>query len=184
MKKQHVMIDLETLGTRPGCVILEMAAVGFDEAGGEYEVYESGIIELVSATAKGLHVDAETLQWWSDKSALTSLLNGKRNFKVEVGNLIEFVGEILADKGSVWCWGGSFDFPVLKDAIWRCDGAVPWEHWQERCARTLCKTLGVSRRGDTRHRALDDAMSQIIAVQVALAEVSWLREISAEGMKG
>jgi len=184
MKKHHVMIDLETLGTRPGCVILEMAAVGFDETGAEYEVYESGIIELVSETAKGMHVDAATLKWWSDKTDFTSLLNGTRNFKLEVGNLIEFVGDVLADKGAVWCWGGSFDFPVLKHAIWSCGGAVPWEHWQERCARTLCNTLGVKRRGDTKHRALDDAMSQIHAVQVALAEVGWMHEMSAEGMKG
>ena len=69
MKKfTHVMIDLETLGTNPDCVILSLGAVEFDPATGEQgrEYYE--VIDRGSQQHLGRTEDSSTLAWWDRQS--------------------------------------------------------------------------------------------------------------------
>ena len=59
---KRVMIDLETLGVNPGCVILAVAAVRFDgDCAGEW-FYSR--IDLRGALRAKFHVEADTLAWW------------------------------------------------------------------------------------------------------------------------
>ncbi|MEI7912011.1 MAG: 3'-5' exonuclease [Verrucomicrobiota bacterium] len=180
--KKNVMIDLETLGTRAGCVILEIGVVGFDEGDGpeDYETWESGLIALESCTLKGMHVAADTLKWWVRQAGFAGMLGGEVDFKEVIRTGCEFIADVRAEEARVWCWGASFDFPILKDALYRGKMPVPWEHWEERCARTLCQTLGVRRIDQTAHRALADALGQTDAVLRALGRLAWCREIDAE----
>lgn len=173
--KKNVMIDLETLGTRPGCVVLEMAAVAFDEgdAPEAWATWESGLIDLESSMAAGMHLDADTVKWWAGKPGFLGMLQGDVNCHAAPAALWRFLREHWdADKGVVWCWGASFDFPIVKDAIGRALMVPPWNHWRERDARTLCQVAGVLRTGVTEHRALADALCQVEAVQEALGKLS------------
>lgn len=65
---KDIMVDIETLGTKPGCVILSIGAVQFnpfsDELGQEF--YNN--INADDAERKGFFKDARTVDWWSKQS--------------------------------------------------------------------------------------------------------------------
>ena len=63
----HIMIDCETLGTRPGCHILSLAAIGFAPATGvmDPEPFEA---RIGLPPGGDLTVDADTLRWWLRQS--------------------------------------------------------------------------------------------------------------------
>jgi len=57
MSKGHVMLDIETLGVSPGCVILSLSAVEFDINTGELgESFNMGI-DIKSCVDAGLTID-------------------------------------------------------------------------------------------------------------------------------
>jgi hypothetical protein len=59
----NVMVDIETLGTEPGCVVLSIGAVAFDkEMGFVEDFYE--VINTVDSFSEGLTYDNDTLAWW------------------------------------------------------------------------------------------------------------------------
>lgn len=73
---QHVMLDLETTGTAPGCAILSIGAVGFDPATGQTDAQwnnenevEGGFYKVVSRADQrcysALHENEETIKWWA-----------------------------------------------------------------------------------------------------------------------
>ncbi len=63
---QNVMIDLETLGTRPGSVILSIGAVEFDRDLGLGREFYVELNQASSITA-GLTTDDATVDWWLDQ---------------------------------------------------------------------------------------------------------------------
>lgn len=60
--KNRYMLDIETLGTRPGSVVFEIGCVLFDEHRiiNGFEV----IIDIENAKTWGLFEEPETLAWW------------------------------------------------------------------------------------------------------------------------
>src|ERR1700753_1032031 len=63
----HVMLDLETLGKEPGCVILSIGAIAFNptETLTQFEVH----ILAESSERVGLTMDASTVMWWISRNA-------------------------------------------------------------------------------------------------------------------
>ena len=61
-----VMVDLETLGRRAGCVIVSVGAVKFDPKTGFVDTDNAfyKAITVESAMRYGLRVDPDTLRWW------------------------------------------------------------------------------------------------------------------------
>ena len=67
MTARHVMLDLETFGTRPGSVLRSIGAVTFGlRAGLGEEFYRN--IDKQSQLELGLTVDAQTEAWWARQS--------------------------------------------------------------------------------------------------------------------
>ena len=63
----RIMVDLETLGTAPGSVILSIGAVRFDvEKGLLDEFYVN--IDVESSQRLGLTIDGDTVMWWLKQS--------------------------------------------------------------------------------------------------------------------
>lgn len=61
-----VMIDIETLGTKPGAAILSIGAVMFSATGLGETFYTP--VSLKSCTDIGLTVDPDTVAWWMQQS--------------------------------------------------------------------------------------------------------------------
>ena len=163
-----VMLDLETLGTRPGCVILTLGAVKFDP----YSLREpdSGIyfrVDVDEQTALGREVQEDTLNWWLNQSEdIREEALGEQD-RVSLTTLYRDLNKFLVGVDNIWAQGPLFDFAILENLYRQCGWPTPWQYWQIRDSRTL---FGV--HGDPRvkgkaglHNALEDCVSQAVAVQ-------------------
>lgn len=163
----NVMIDIETLGTTPGAVIVSLGAVRFDADGIEEEMYRS--IDMESAQDSGLNIEASTLEWWIPKppEVQEQLTGGKPLLEV-LYDLRSFV-----DDDIVWACSPAFDI-VMLEAAYRAVGAEsPWRYYNCRDYRTLRETLGTwpdREQQGTNHDALDDARYQAKCLIEAVTE--------------
>jgi DNA polymerase III epsilon subunit-like protein len=163
----RLMVDIETLGTEPGCAICSIGAVVFDTGGlGDRETWD---VDIRSCQSLGMRIDAETLNWWLDQSATVRELRGGDELPQVLHEFAAFYGESGADE--IWANAPSFDCEILADAYDRVDIAKPWDYWDERCYRTLKSLPGavdIDRQGD-HHDALDDAAHQARVASATLA---------------
>lgn len=168
----HVMIDLETWGTKPGSALRSIGAVVFcpdkpDEPLGA-EFYAN--ITDASCEAAGLVKDASTITWWANQGeeAQAALLADQRPLYDVLPGFTRWFREVGGQQ--VWGHGAAFD-PVLLEAAYAAYSEnVPWEFWDVRCCRTVLAISELSPsdfRVGTHHNALDDAKSQALAVQHA-----------------
>jgi len=157
----HVMIDLETMGTRPNAPIIAIGAVTFDANATYDEFYVN--IDLESAVNDGhAVVDPKTVLWWMEQSgeARSSLRSDKKKVLTA---LYEFRDWLKPDQPEgVWGNGASFDNVILSETYRRLNLTPPWPFWADRCYRTMKNMypmLELERTG-VHHNALDDAKSQ------------------------
>lgn len=138
MKNHHVILDLETLGTRPGSVILTIGAVLLSKSGIEDNFYRA--IQIESCAAAGLKIDPSTLLWWMDqeKPAIDAAFHDEAAITLDQA-LQEFAIWIPASFAKVPLWGNgaNFDNSLLEAAHLAAQLPVPWKYSQDRCFRTL-----------------------------------------------
>lgn len=163
---RDVMIDLETLSTRPDAMVVAIGAVAFGPAGTGWEFYR--VIEPSQAAG---HIDPSTVAWWMRQGA-----DARAIFRDDWGPerlslaeaLLEFrafLGD-AADGLRVWGHGSSFDIPIIESAFRACGHPVPWGHRAPRDTRTILELAGVkvTMPEDEKHNALSDARAQARAV--------------------
>lgn len=160
----HVMLDLETLGTKPGSVILSIGAVNFGPKGIGPKIYIP--INQASSEASGLTTDRATLGWWLRQSPeARTVLEETRKGGVRLPDALEQFAAFMRQCGSdvrVWGCGANFDNVLLSHAYSVVGQRLPWKYTNDRCYRTL-KNLFPSitiERAGTHHNAVDDALSQ------------------------
>lgn len=179
----HMMIDVETLGTAPGSVILEIGAVVFDPYGpllGDYDAENSKVlyrpIDITSCLNLDMKVSAETLMWWfmqthanrdriatSTKTSIISSVDALRQFhdRYHVSH--------------IWSHGASFDIVMLEWVYRRIKKDIPWTHKVIRDTRTLFELTEFDEPTWKRlmarvhpHHPGEDAWAQARAVQYCL----------------
>ncbi len=175
-KFKNVMIDLETLGTMPGSIILSIGAVPFDSTGVSYNTFYTEI--NTPSSRQFLISQKSTLEWWEKQTAQNHLLQrcdiGGTSARTAFSSLLSFLGENCTDDLKVWGNGASFDEPILATALERFGIQVPWKYYNSRCYRTL-KALGAEKgvqepKNMYQHNALSDAAHQADhAVRIAQA---------------
>jgi hypothetical protein len=182
----HCMMDLETLGTMPGCAILSIGAVAFDpldeprlDFAGFYRNIESG-----SCKSLALAIEPATADWWERQSEDAKRRLGQDQFSLPEVALAFHQWFDTFGLTHLWCNGAGFDEPIWRFAINRIGesllpkGAtytVPWKYWNVRDTRTLWDVAGIDARRVPReglaHDALADARHQARCVQMAFAEL-------------
>ena len=170
----HVMLDLETLGKVPGCVILSIGAVAFDSLTVQ-STFEAHI-DVRSSQQAGLTIDADTVMWWlrQDDAARQTLLRAEV-ISLNIA-LLQFADWLRSRTTRIWSKGPSFDAAILGAAYRAVKFDVPWDFRNERCVRTVLDLTGIDtssyrNAGETRHHALTDALVQTRAVQAALQRI-------------
>lgn len=173
-----VMVDLETLGRRAGCVVLSLGAVAFDKDGlkSEFEM----VFNKTNSQLLGLHVDSETEAWWLRQSeAARAVLRQADSATAShpVAHVLTSFNIWLSQwgKSKVFMWGNGSDFDnTILTEVYRVAGIeTGWGTYNNRCHRTL-KNLAkhvVQERKGVHHNALDDAKTQAehaIAIMTAL----------------
>ena len=167
----NIMIDLETLSTKPNCVILTIGAVRFDPRG-------DGVVERLELRPTideqteefDRHIDPDTLDWWGRQSedAINEAMGdqGRISFKDAMDELYKFCW----NRGHVWSNGASFDIVVVENALGQLNINKPWNFWNIRDTRTIYDLCNVSLKDGshvTSHKAVEDAEHQAIVVQRA-----------------
>lgn len=172
MTGRHVMLDLETFGTKPGSVLRSIGAVVFGlRSGLGDEFYRN--IEKQSQLDAGLTVDPATERWWSQQSAEVQqhLLDNP----APLATVAVLFHAWFARTGAefVWSQGANFDVVLWEAACARIGVAVPWRYFNARDTRTVYDICGFDARAlprhGTFHNALDDAKHQARCIQAALS---------------
>lgn len=174
----NIMIDLETLGNRPGCIVLSIGAVEFNESGTHGEFYVE--ISQVTSEQHGLRADISTLKWWkeqnTDAQQVVIRTGNPNNEGVHpLRHALTKLQTWMPQDALVWGNGASFDNIILAECFKACGIEAPWKFWNDRCYRTL-KNLFQEvpfERSGTHHNSLDDARSQAIH---ASAILKWLED--------
>jgi len=174
----HVMIDLESLGTDPDTIFTCLGACKFDPATGEISPdYFYQRIDWDSAIAAGRTHSLATLKWWlgNTKDAQNELLTEGLPLDVVLAHFRVW----LPKNCIVWGKGPTFDITILEHAYGY--GNAPWKFWNIRDVRTVIDLAdGILAVKDvaggfpgTAHNALEDAVFQatyVCAMWKALRE--------------
>lgn len=167
------MLDLETFGKKPGCIIRSIGAVFFDLNGDTGQEFYMNV-DAASCEAIGLTYDPDTVEWWKKQSreAQDGLLADQRKvLNAVVGFNTWFK---LHGGKTVWCQGASFDAPVWEAVCEAAKTKAPWQFWAIRDTRTVYDLFDFDpktiKRGGTYHNALADAQYQVECVQTAYAK--------------
>jgi len=163
-----VMLDLETLSTRPEATILTFGAVKFDPY--TDQIHEQGLylrVDVDEQIVLGRHVDDSTVEWWGKQADdVREEALGDDN-RVSLEQFTTELNRFLVGAGNIWAQGPVFDIVILENLYRQLNKPAPWYYWQIRDSRTL---FGV--HGDPRvkgrvghHNALDDCKYQAQGVQ-------------------
>lgn len=171
----HVMLDLETLGTRPGAILRSIGAVAFTLDGMIGACFDRNI-DQDSCIGAGLHMEADAVAWWQRQSAeVEAALLVAPHLLAEV---VEDFHRWFKEQGAteLWCHGANFDEPLWRAAAYAVNQVPPWKYWNVRCTRTLYAATGFDPKSVPRiglhHSALDDALTQVHCVQRAIEQRS------------
>lgn len=168
----HIMLDIETLGTRPGATILSIGAVPFDMSivcdGDPFYVE----IDRGSSCKHGFGADPETERWWAEQPPSTRGLfdrtkdgAGALSLPYALGMFDQWLRKHATLDG-IWGNGADFDNAILAETYQRIGCKVPWSWRANRCYRTLKNLLFDGERieahpnNGTPHHALHDALHQ------------------------
>lgn len=177
---QDVMVDLETLGTVPGAVIMSIGAVAFDALTMD-DVGFNIIVHRPSCEELFLEVSKETEAWWQRQSEEAKGIlersmdpNASVPLTVALERFNKYLGRFGGlSKPGVRVWGNGSDFDNALLAVCYDAARVKpgWYFWNNRCYRTLknqAPEIEIVREG-TYHDAFDDARDQTKHLQRILA---------------
>lgn len=171
-----LFIDIEALGHKPGCAVIQIGAAVFDRHTGE--IADSIQIYIQPEKNDRFHADLDTLAWHARQGTFPhppDIAEIAFNTGDAVDCFSEFLGGV-SDFGhvidDVWSWGADYDFPIIEPLFERfaIGGEPPWMYWQVSDARTVWKLAfpGV-KHGKRPHHALDDCKAGIADLCAALA---------------
>lgn len=160
------MVDLETLGNMPGCVVVSIGAVEFDLNSGKLgrEFYRT--VDIQSCLDAGLFMQGDTIQWWFKQSeeARQAILKDAIHLNQA---LLDFA-KWFNHKSTIWGNGADFDIPILRMAYNAAKLIHPWQYNKGRDVRTWVAENPNIRRSlpftGIRHEPISDCKHQIQAV--------------------
>jgi exodeoxyribonuclease VIII len=164
-----VMVDLETLGRRPGCAVLSIGAVEFCPQRGLGKQFYV-VVNRQSQRSQGLHEDPDTLKWWMSQSeAARQVLEDAESpmavsLEKALAQFTTFLAPIGLRRVKMWGNGSDFDNAILACLYGAIGQSIPWDFWNNRCYRTLknLRKIPAQKREGTYHNALDDAKTQAL----------------------
>ena len=163
-------VDIETYGTEPGCVILEVGITAFDRKN-KLRVMASihRFPSIEEQVESGFKINHQTVRWWAENhpDQWGRQVRAERYSVDEcVHDLLKFVRDYTNPETVLaWAKGSHFDFPILRTIM-----PDPWHFRNIHDLRTLSFAFpheGLDR--DTEkyptHHGLEDSQFQAMEVQ-------------------
>lgn len=174
----HLMLDVETLGTRVGAIVTSAALVRFTD-----EASTTVNLNTAEQANMGLHQDESTLAWWRQQSPEAQAAAWSN--PIPVRPALEHLAAWIqwATQGQdflIWCHGATFDCPLLEEVYRRAGVPCPWPFWAVRDTRTLYDLAGIDVKAyavPPPHVALNDAIGQTRAAVAALRVIAGVRGV-------
>lgn len=182
-KFTDLSIDLETLGTEPGCVITQIGLSAFDanSFNGETHNTVSALIHVhpQNCIDLGMHVSWSTISWWliQDQAAREKMAKATGNLLIGAcQETTSFIRDNCGPRVKAWGNGATFDVSLLSEAYRVAGLPVPWEFRDVRDIRTLydlkpCANI-VRPKPVVEHDAMYDAVAQAHLVQLCMKEIN------------
>lgn len=169
----NIMMDIETTGVRPGCRVLSIGLVEFNEKG----TIDSLLVHPKLSDQVGVD-DGKTMGWWDTQSAEAKSVFADNHI---LGESVEyvykriktFIDDLVDARKSlsqglervdvcIWGNGATFDNSIVQHMFYAKGLPIPWNTFGDRCYRTVINMLGRPslQRSGVHHNALDDAMYQ------------------------
>jgi hypothetical protein len=184
------MVDLETMGTVPGCAGLSIGAVQFFPTQMKLGAEFYTVVSLSDSLERFLHEDEDTKKWWAGRTpeARQVLHDANSDDAPTLPEAMHKLNDYLLGLGGMrsirlYGNGADFDNPILR-VMWDAADVLPFNSkagfFGGRCYRTL-KSLDelfgethaapkMERQG-TYHHALDDAKSQALHLMETIARI-------------
>jgi len=136
------MLDIETLGTDPGAVILSIAAVEFDLESGKTGREYLWKIDIKDSMKHGFVIDPDTLLWWVGQNPevfKSNILPDGLTLPIKpvVEDIINVFKYALSPKIHVWGNSNRFDMGILIPYLRVITDKPIWKYSNERDVRTL-----------------------------------------------
>jgi hypothetical protein len=170
-----VMLDIETLSTRPESVILTLGAVKFSPWDEEVDT-ETGLylrIDVDEQLQLDRHVQQETVDWWGKQAEEVREEALGEHERTGLNDSVDQLNRFLVGVDNIWCQGPAFDIVILENLYRQLGRPTPWQFWQIRDSRTLFGVHGDPRdkKATGAHNALIDCYYQAQAVQQIYKQV-------------
>jgi 3' exoribonuclease, RNase T-like len=175
-KYNAVMVDLETMSTRPDAAIISIGAVKFwlnvsQEAFSADQLFHV-VVDLESSQDAGLHIDANTVKWWleQNKEAQQILLRG-----MNLDLALRAFNQWFPKDAYIFGNGATFDNVILRNAYDHTKLPYPNTYKYDVCYRTLrmMSDVEMPKFEGTKHNALHDAMAQTKHLMAILEKTPW-----------
>jgi hypothetical protein len=173
------MLDIETLGLKPGCVIMTIGCMLLKRDPIPDETFYIRV-SIESSEKHGLKVEPQTLEWWNSRSKeARDELFSKELERVDLPEALDHLTEWFKKHNVkyVWAKDPDFDCSLLKAAYEACGKKIPWEYYSTRSVRTILDIadrfmnyMPVSRT--VAHHALEDCKTQTYQVLGIMEKLS------------
>lgn len=152
----HVMIDLETLGTRPDACIIQIGAVLFEPVSGGKILNGKGFNRHVLVQDGSGSIDHGTLCFWLTENSAAKMGHELSTVADPLAEVLQAFVEWPMEAHELsweaitgmWAAPSDFDLPILKSAYAKLGMDVPWDRRVTRDART-CSQWSVAGQRST-----------------------------------
>jgi hypothetical protein len=149
----HIMLDLETLGTASNSMLLQVSMVSFRLTHGKgwvnselisvFDEYPS----LEDQDKAGANIDDSTVAWWEKTNPMkfTELMNRPRISLADFRTKFEKFIRSCGSNAKVWAKSPSFDCNMIS-SLWPLfyQAQHPWKYWNEMDVRTICSMFNIA----------------------------------------
>lgn len=181
-KPKHLMIDIETLGTKAGCVMFELSAVGFSLEENKSKMLIdtepcqiNQILSVVDSIEHGFTMESRTLSWWADQGRqLKDIIKIGKNQIDSNYSIILGLSKIIENYNYIW-FHKDFDAPILNEYL-LYHGCDAIDHYKTMDVRTVMKLYDFDYKDEKYnygklHNSIDDCIRQINYLTDCLSEI-------------
>jgi hypothetical protein len=164
-----IVLDIETLSTRPDAVVLTIGAIKFSPFADDIDATNGFYtrIDVDEQIGMGRHISEDTIQWWGKLPAeVREDAMGEHN-RDSVEKALAGLNKFLVGSENIWVQGPVFDIATLENLYRQMLMPPPWHFWNIRDSRTLFGVHGDPRQKNHQHahNAMIDCVIQGKAIQ-------------------